>query len=142
MDFVTSRIAIGCSQDAKGFPKKVGACLNVAFDLDIPVNPDWEYEKVGLIDGPGNNLETLLAAVYMLKQLLERHEKVLVHCHSGRSRSAAVVATYMMCFHQMSLDSAIQLVEDKHNETSIHEALQQLAKEFYENIMYSSHKQL
>lgn len=99
MDFINEHIVIGDSSDAKDYDSirasGIGAVLNVAFDLDIAPCKDIEHAKVGLIDGPGNEASTLVSAVYMLRQLLKRHDKVLVHCHAGHSRAPTVVCAYL-----------------------------------------------
>ncbi|MCX5577788.1 dual specificity protein phosphatase family protein [Kaistia terrae] len=62
---------------------------------------------IGLIDGPGNTANHLLAAVLALDGILgqaspgkahyppHRAGNVLVHCRGGRSRSASVIALYL-----------------------------------------------
>jgi hypothetical protein len=62
---------------------------------------------IGLIDGPGNTANHLLAAVLALDGILgqaspgkahyppHRAGNVLVHCRGGRSRSATVIALYL-----------------------------------------------
>ena len=88
--------------------------LNVAFDLDIEFASDiykgtvagsnrrmiFRYNKVGLVDGEGNFVETLLSALYTLHQMLEKtkmlkkdqetfdeqRKAVLVHCQVMRVR--------------------------------------------------------
>ncbi|MEP0264103.1 hypothetical protein [Dokdonia sp.] len=71
-----------------------------------------QLAKVGLIDGPGNTMMTLVAAVYMAEQLLffpSEEEQIyeygmtniypkgnlLIHCHSGGSRSVTITALYI-----------------------------------------------
>ncbi len=44
-----------------------------------------------LIDGPGNSQEQFSAAVGYVCNAHAVHDKVLVHCIGGRSRSAAVI---------------------------------------------------
>jgi len=115
MDFVTERLAIGNSTDGRNRStiKKlgVGAMLNVAADLDLATVPGVEYAKVGLIDGPGNRPETLVAAVAVLEHLLARHEKVVVVCHEGTSRSACVVAQCLVSLgEEKSFKGAMALV--------------------------------
>ena len=53
-------------------------------------------EVVELIDGAGNSPETFLRAVRLLGEMAARYAPVLVHCHAGRSRSAAVVCKHFM----------------------------------------------
>lgn len=93
--------------------KSINGVLNVAFDVDdTPFsNTDMTaiasilFAKVGLVDtgpSPGystvNQVQTLIAAVYVLDQLKTRsgpNFNVLVHCASGGSRSVAVAALWM-----------------------------------------------
>jgi len=107
--------------------------LNVAYDVDdvitndtsIKTNSDplrnhkegmidaahfpFQFAKVGLIDGFGNDLTTILAAIYMADQLynfppstpipplvnLYPDGNLLIHCYSGGSRSVTVTALYL-----------------------------------------------
>lgn len=144
MDFVTERIAVGGRKDAENVAvlreQGITAVLNVAWDLDIvyPRRSEGssvfalEYQKVGLIDGRGNHPGTLLAAVWILSQLLERHQRVLVHCHAGVSRSATVVALYLATFDGKSFREGIQEVRKHRPFADPHRELIQLAWEVEE----------
>ncbi len=70
------------------------AVLNVATDLVSPPDIDPIRFKVGLTDGPSNSLSSYEAAADLLDYLLSHGHKVLLHCHEGRSRSAAVAALW------------------------------------------------
>ena len=123
MDFITDRIAIGNRHEAADIEmlqaNDITAVLNVAYDLDIrypnfdssPYRFAIEYHKVGLIDGFGNEATTLAAAVYMLAQILERHNKVFVHCHAGISRSTTVVSVYLAETERISFNDAVTIVQ-------------------------------
>jgi protein-tyrosine phosphatase len=58
-------------------------------------------------------------AVRKLERLLAIHDRVLVHCRAGQSRSAAVVAGYLVCNGGMRVDEAIQYVTSKRPITKI-----------------------
>jgi|TARA_B110000211_G_C14078023_1_gene553105 hypothetical protein len=97
--------------------------LNCALNLDINyadtithaqsdgkaaagIGPIKTY-KVGLIDGPGNPIDMLLGAYFILESALDQtlperasypiraRGNVLVHCRGGRSRSVALVALFL-----------------------------------------------
>jgi len=102
MDKITDAIWIGNYLDAadRDGLRKAGiksilcldGCMNgkeIAPELD-------RIEVVELIDGAGNPPEKFLRAVRLLKELSMNHGPVLVHCHAGQSRSAAVVCKYLM----------------------------------------------
>ena len=140
MDFVTERIAIGNRHDAENnnmlTENGITAVLNVAFDLDISYYEDGvpahrfeiEYHKAGMIDGPGNKPTTLAAAIYMLEQLLERHDKVFVHCHAGASRAPTTVSTYLAYAQNTSFDEALEFVQTKRTVANPNSHLRELAK--------------
>lgn len=84
--------------------------------------------KVGLIDGPGNPHNMILAGYYLLdgafnqqipnKESYPNRERgnVLVHCRAGRSRSVAIAALYMhrkQPKHYPTLQSAIDKVRER-----------------------------
>ncbi len=138
MDFVTKHFAIGSRLDAQDLAalhrNGVGAVLNVAWDLDVSytgtasaIAQPVEYQKVGLIDGEGNEPSTLLAAVYMLYQLRARHERTLVHCHAGISRSSTVLGLYLAGHDQTSFSDALARVREARPMVSPHRALARMA---------------
>ena len=85
-----------------------------------------QLSKVGLIDGPENNLMTLLAAMYMADQLLDflpedkqiedgmvniyPHGNLLIHCHDGGSRSVTVAALYI--YYKFYTNQSLYSFED------------------------------
>jgi len=70
-------------------------------------------EVVELIDGRGNRPEVFLRAVGLLMQLKTKHSPVLVHCHAGQSRSAAVVCKFLMKQEGNSLTDAMKRITTK-----------------------------
>lgn len=98
----------------------INAVLNCALNLDINVvqspAPDsriqdfgragLRYYKLGLIDGPGNPAEMLLAGYLQLRGLMAQQMPdkatypwpsgghVLVNCRGGRSRSVVLVSLF------------------------------------------------
>jgi hypothetical protein len=103
----------------------IAGVLNVAYDLNDPKSLQGnsiikngikcfptQLDKVGLIDGPGNEITTLVAALYTADQLLEfpslkeqqtipkmvnfyQQGNLLIHCYDGGSRSVTVTALYI-----------------------------------------------
>ena len=103
MDSITDSIWIGNYLDAKNREALGNAgirsilCLDGCLagvksgELDVD-----RIEVVELIDGSGNPPEKFLRAVRLLGELAVKHAPVLVQCHAGQSRSAAVVCRYFM----------------------------------------------
>lgn len=103
MDSITGKIWIGNHLEAKDPVAIANAGIRSILCLDgcmagkraeeLAVE---HVEVVELVDGAGNPPERFLRAVRLLGALAARHAPVLVHCHAGQSRSAAVVCKYFM----------------------------------------------
>ncbi|WPC74788.1 protein-tyrosine phosphatase family protein [Vibrio porteresiae] len=117
--------------------------LNCAVNLDIDwvneLDGKWSdtanafgsgpvrYYKLGLIDGPGNSPEMLLAGYYLMRSALAQqipHKpsyknrelgNILVNCRGGRSRSVTIVALFLhleIPEKYPTLDAAIAHIRD------------------------------
>ncbi len=105
---ITDKIGIGNSSDSKQLPSIIDGVLNVAVDLDIPPTGGTAYRhKVGLLDGPGNDDSLIISAVLVLHALNKRHNRILVHCHEGMSRSVMVVSAYVSIVGNMEFDKVL-----------------------------------
>lgn len=129
---------------------QIAAILNVAYDendakeLQIPFSdpvidkrsalpfelaPNEQYylnqlDKVGLVDGNENNINTLVAAVLEAEQLLNfptptqqkadglvnfyAQGNLVIHCHDGGSRSVTVTALYLYYKYYVHTDIPFQ----------------------------------
>lgn len=119
MTQVTEHIFVGNSQDEGNGCTGV---LNVAYDLDRNL-PEVEYRKVGLRDGGGNDAGQFALAVASLKELLESHDRVLVHCHEGKSRSPTVIALYLATVKGIRFVDAVDLVKSRRTQADPHKEL-------------------
>lgn len=94
----------------------ITSTMNLAVNTELlPLMlPDGTHVRrthIGLIDGPGNAPQHLLAAVMAIAGIVEqaspgkshypphRAGNILVHCRGGRSRSVTVIALYLLLFH-------------------------------------------
>ncbi|XP_040264706.1 dual specificity protein phosphatase 12-like [Bufo bufo] len=75
-----------------------------------------------LDDYSADLLSCLPECLQFLKDALEKPGScVLVHCHAGVSRSAAVIAAYMMNTTKCTFEEAYQRLQDKKTDIKIHE---------------------
>ncbi|MCC6421283.1 MAG: dual specificity protein phosphatase family protein [Gemmataceae bacterium] len=116
MDWITDTIAIGNIEDAmdpEGL-REAGIsgvlCLN-GFPQALRFH-GFEWVHVPLIDGQGNSVEDLAAAMRHLRELAEAH-RVLVHCAEGVSRSPFVVACHLAAVRKVSFADALQEVKQR-----------------------------
>ncbi len=123
---ITDRIGIGDAGDARQVPPGIDACLNTAIDLDIPLTGGNVYRhKVGLFDGPGNDDAILISAVLVLHALNKRHNRVLVHCQEGKSRSVMVVSVYVSIVGRMEFGRVLRDIMDARGASEYRPALYQ-----------------
>lgn len=69
----------------------IKAVVNVANDLDI-FPPNIDSSVCGLIDGPGNNVESMVSAAKKVAELTKKYKAILIYGHEGRSRTPVVAA--------------------------------------------------
>lgn len=120
MDRITDSIWIGNYVDVRDKEAKANAGIRSILCLDGCL-ADAKAEEMGverievveLIDGAGNSPERFLRAVRLLGELAAEHSPVLVHCHAGQSRSAALVCKYFMTAEGDSLGTAMRKITTK-----------------------------
>lgn len=126
--YILDNVAVGNSQDSIGAKnEQFDAILNVAIDLDIKDEFKWRH-KVGLLDGPGNHPDTMIAAVLMLHSLVNSKKRVLVHCHAGKSRSVMITSLYVSIAKNSNFDEVLQKVMKNRGVDVYQPALYNLAK--------------
>lgn len=115
MNKVYENLYIGSSSDAQNEHQLrhegISTIVNVAKDLQRPWYDGIDSYKVGLLDGPGNNFGSYHRAVYIVDDSLRNGERILIHCHEGRSRSAFVGITAIaldLCRQKIPMEDAIQ----------------------------------
>jgi hypothetical protein len=135
MDWITDKVAIGNYLDAQDVDllrqHAIGSILGLVGALQ-GVEPAAlgvrEIRIVPLVDGVGNEPRLFRHAVATLAELLVRCPPVLVHCHAGRSRAAAVVAAHLMDTLGVGAEEALALVAAK-RVISVSPALERLLDE-------------
>jgi len=75
---------------------------------------DINYELIELLDVPDEEIGDYLNRVLpVIKRYVDNGQNVLVHCEKGASRSATVVAGYLIKYHNMSTDEAIKFMKTR-----------------------------
>ena len=111
MDWITPQIAIGNFLDAKRISTEIDAilclkghcCEERRLDIDVLVLP--------LIDGRGNDRRRIGDAVQYIRDVVNAGDRILVHCHAGRSRSVSVVAYYLTLEEGLTTEQALARIE-------------------------------
>jgi protein-tyrosine phosphatase len=129
MNWITEKIAIGNVLDAQDADllkrEQVEAIFGLTNALDRYLPADLNVKAIvieDLKDDATNRPGEFVRMVSRLVHLTRSHARVLVHCQAGQSRSAAVVAGYLMKTEKLSIDEAVRRVAAK-REIRIHPAL-------------------
>jgi atypical dual specificity phosphatase len=114
MDWITENIAIGNFIDAQNASTvKLDAILCLKPECCDEYNEDFAVLCLPLIDGSGNETRDFDDAVDFIDDAVSNDERVLVHCHAGRSRSICIVARYFMIKHEMTSHEALERIKTK-----------------------------
>lgn len=81
--------------------------VNVAMDA-----PTFGQYRFPLVDGPGNDPIQMACAIACVRTLIDQRKRILVHCVSGRSRSATVLAKAMETALGIPFADTIKLIQE------------------------------
>jgi len=112
MDWISENIAIGNFIDAANASRnEVDAILCLKADCCSEDNHIFDVMCLPLVDGAGNDRRYLDDAVDFIDDVVSSGERILVHCHAGRSRSVCMVARYFMLKKGMTSHQALEKIE-------------------------------
>jgi protein-tyrosine phosphatase len=120
MDWVTEHVAVGNYLEAQDVDllrrQGIRAVLSLDRTLQGRAPADLGLAAIAAVpleDARGNDPRLFRRAVDALLDLARDHAPVLVQCHAGRSRSAVVVAGYLMLSGGIEPDEALAQVAAK-----------------------------
>jgi len=111
VDWITPQIAIGNFLDAQQVSSEVDAILCLKERCCDMGRTDVDVLSIPLIDGGGNDKRKIADAIAYIQDVAAAGERILVHCHAGRSRSVAVVVRYLMETQGLTSDKALAIVK-------------------------------
>lgn len=136
MDRITDDVYIGDIGDAGNADWLRGGSPTAVLKL-TEADPEEPYpealtvREVPLIDGPQNDYRDFERAVETLLELLGEHT-VFVHCRAGISRSSSVTAAALAVRRDLSVDDAVEFIEERRPRIHPHPDLRTQAELFVE----------
>ncbi|RDH41928.1 dual specificity protein phosphatase family protein [Zooshikella ganghwensis] len=114
MDWITENIAIGNFVDAKEIKKgETDAILCLIDDCCSEDNDEFHIVVIPLVDAAGNDKRNFKDATDYIDDVVSHGEKILVHCHAGRSRSVCIVARYFMIKDGLTRHQALAKIRER-----------------------------
>lgn len=120
MDWITDTVAIGNLEEAQDAEllrqHSIRSVLSLIRLPGANCTTSGEVQRtvvIPLIDGPGNDMRLVQRAVDALAELSREAPPVFVHCRAGRSRSAIIVAGFLMKSLGIEADDALKYVAAK-----------------------------
>lgn len=110
------------SSQSKDFYKQVGIGMVVNCSKNIPFleEPHLHFKRVRLpVDDnlQDEEIENMykwsFKTIRTIWDAYKTHTPILVHCHAGMQRSAAIVAMFLIFFHRCSHTEAIQRIQQR-----------------------------
>lgn len=99
----------------------IGLIINCTRHVPSPFRDDIPTYRIPIDDHPEwkplfqQHLDAVTRQIH--HTLTNTHDSVLVHCHAGVSRSATVVAAYLIKYRDLSVDEAIGTIRARKPET-------------------------
>ncbi len=113
MEWITANIAIGNFIDAKSASDEVDAILCLISDCCDEKSVEVDVLAIPMVDGVGNDKRRFNDAVDFIDAVVNSGEKILVHCHAGRSRSVCIVARFFMSKCGLTSHQALEKIKSK-----------------------------
>ncbi len=114
MDWITESIAVGNYIDARDLKEgDVDAVLCLIDNCCNIKETKFDVEVIPLADAAGNARHLFNDCVDFIHDVVSSGDKILVHCHAGRSRSVCITARYFMMKKGLTSHQALEKIKEK-----------------------------
>ena len=118
---IIDNIYIGNAYNAANYQSlenlNIKLIVNVTKEIQNYFPENFDYYNIEILDSNKESLKTKFTDVieHINTKKLTENDNILVHCYMGCSRSAAVIAAYILN-KDYNLDETIELLKEKKNE--------------------------
>jgi protein-tyrosine phosphatase len=93
--------------------QQIGCVLSIGISLGN-ISGLLDYDRFIIADDPQSDLKQFFdRGITFIERNLQRNEKVLVHCLAGISRSATIVAAYLIKKYKINADQALSIIAQR-----------------------------
>lgn len=91
----------------------IKAVITVMGEAELKLPADIKHFRILIADDPSENIKCFFDSASKFIQTEIKQHNVLVHCKAGVSRSATIVASYLMNAMKLSASEAVSLLKEK-----------------------------
>jgi predicted protein tyrosine phosphatase len=114
---------------------KIGFIINAAYEVQNKFTITITYKKLQWDDTCDQNiLDELDGLADLIDQTIKSDTCVLVHCYMGRSRSVSVIIAYLIKYHHMNYEEALNLIRTKRESVCPNEGFQDQLNQYWTDI--------
>lgn len=111
---IISNLYLGDIQDALEFREKFPNAVIICVLENRPENEPFKAYHIPIITESGHvHTEQLDHISFFIEALLDKHEKVLIHCAAGLERSPLTIAYFLKYSKGISLEEAYAMVKNE-----------------------------
>jgi protein-tyrosine phosphatase len=111
---IISNLYLGDIQDAQDFRENFPNAVIICVLENRPENEPFKAYHIPIITESGHvHTEQLDHISFFIEALLDKHEKVLIHCAAGLERSPLTIAYFLKYSKGISLEEAYAMVKNE-----------------------------
>lgn len=123
-----------CNRDALQ-EKNIETVISAVLGASAMYPFDFRYERAKLKDVEDENiLDEFDKLLPIIRKELVNNRGVLCHCHAGRSRSASIVAAYLIKYNGMSTDEALNYIKARRTQVDPNAGYIQQLRQFEDKV--------
>lgn len=120
MTEILPNLYLGSSFNASNYDELQNNNITVIFNITHEIsnyydnNPNIKYYQFPIKDnGKEDITNILLQTADLINYHVNKGDRILVHCYMGASRSVSVILYYLIKYHNMPLNDALNYVKEK-----------------------------
>jgi protein tyrosine/serine phosphatase len=115
--------------------KGITHIISVILGYDPAFPEDFQYLIINALDNENNSISDVFESCndFINDALFESNGKVLIHCMAGRSRSATILAAYIIKTYGMDVENVLNLLRKKRKIVEPNSSFVKQLNEYYKN---------
>ena len=117
---ISDFLYIGSANSVK-FANEFDLIVNCTADMREPKQYKKRFLRVPIHDDPAKVVDATSIVnqtnvLSIIHETITTQRRVLVHCYAGEQRSCAIVACYLIRYHNMIPEDAVAYIQERHED--------------------------